>query len=250
MSEKRAKSGNQARVGRYRVTHKRIDYVPSHDVLPIMEHHLNIGTDCCVARVSHYRKWGGMMGRRRGFLPPATRKICGHPPALGHSLWPHEGWICTACLEAQSQGKDTISKAMYQTIEHKQEMESARRLEADGCTDAGMQCPNHAQWAGIKSAELNEQGKARIERVTIANGEALPLPNESLLHDTLSVPDLAAVEASLERSRLLLHYGTDVAAMALDTASSIKATNSLEKMFGAPVGHGPQNCHGADWARA
>jgi hypothetical protein len=45
------------------------------------------------------------------------------------------------------------------------------------------------------------------------------------------VPDLAAVEASLERSRLLLNYGTDVAAMAIDAAVSIKADNSLEKML-------------------
>jgi hypothetical protein len=47
----------------------------------------------------------------------------------------------------------------------------------------------------------------------------------------MAVPDLAAVEASLERSRLLLDYGIDAVAMALDASASIKAENSLERML-------------------
>jgi len=42
---------NRARVRRYRATHRRIDYIPSPDVLPIIEHHLKIGTDRCLAGV-------------------------------------------------------------------------------------------------------------------------------------------------------------------------------------------------------
>ena len=38
-------SGNRARVRRYRTLHRRIDYVPSPDVLPIIQHHLKIGRD-------------------------------------------------------------------------------------------------------------------------------------------------------------------------------------------------------------
>ena len=38
-------TGNRARVRRYRAMHRRIDYVPSFDVLPIIQHHLNIATD-------------------------------------------------------------------------------------------------------------------------------------------------------------------------------------------------------------
>ena len=44
-------TGNRARVRRYRTTHRRFDYVPSPDVLPIIQHHLKIGTDRCVAGV-------------------------------------------------------------------------------------------------------------------------------------------------------------------------------------------------------
>jgi len=51
MSENRAESRNQARVRRYRALHRRFDYVPSPDVLLIIEHHLKIGTDRWVAGV-------------------------------------------------------------------------------------------------------------------------------------------------------------------------------------------------------
>ena len=47
-------TGNRARVRRYRTTHRRFDYVPSPDVLPIIEHHLKVGTDRCVAGVIDY----------------------------------------------------------------------------------------------------------------------------------------------------------------------------------------------------
>lgn len=47
-------TGNRARVNRYRSAHRRIDYVPSPDVLQIIEHHLKIGTDRCVAGVIDY----------------------------------------------------------------------------------------------------------------------------------------------------------------------------------------------------
>jgi hypothetical protein len=47
-------TGNRVRVRRYRATHRRIDYVPSCDVLPIIDHHLKIGTDRCLAGVIDY----------------------------------------------------------------------------------------------------------------------------------------------------------------------------------------------------
>lgn len=44
-------TGNRARVSRYRACHRRIDYVPSPDVWPIIQHHLKTGTDPCLAGV-------------------------------------------------------------------------------------------------------------------------------------------------------------------------------------------------------
>jgi hypothetical protein len=72
---------------------------------------------------------------------------------------------------------------------------------------------------------------ARTKDIMQANGEAVPASTQKFLHDALTIPDLAGVEASLDRSRLLLESGTDVAAMGLDAALSIQASNSLEKML-------------------
>ena len=47
-------SGNRARVQRYRTLHRRIDYVPSPDVLSIIQHHLKIGRDSYLAGVIDY----------------------------------------------------------------------------------------------------------------------------------------------------------------------------------------------------
>ena len=44
-------TGNKARMRRYRAIHRRIDYIPSPDVLQIIEHHLKMGTDPCIAGV-------------------------------------------------------------------------------------------------------------------------------------------------------------------------------------------------------
>ena len=44
-------TGNRARVRRYRALHRRFDYVPSYDVLQIIEHHLKLGTSDCTAGV-------------------------------------------------------------------------------------------------------------------------------------------------------------------------------------------------------
>jgi hypothetical protein len=55
---------------------------------------------------------------------------------------------------------------------------------------------------------------AKSKEVAQANGEAVPPQAEKFLYDTLTVTDLAAVEASFDRSRLLTERGADVAASA------------------------------------
>lgn len=49
--------------------------------------------------------------------------------------------------------------------------------------------------------------------------------------NTLVDPDQVALDASAERKKLLLGPNLDVCALALDTADSIEAKNSLEKML-------------------
>lgn len=59
-------------------------------------------------------------------------------------------------------------------------------------------------------------------------GEGVPV-TAGWLRDTLENPDVAAMEASAERTSLCLLGGTDVAALAIDAANTIQAGNSLEK---------------------
>jgi hypothetical protein len=102
-------------------------------------------------------------------------------------------------------------------------------LEAEGSKSEGSR--SQAEWARIIAAEIRKQGMTNSKRVALANGEALPPQTERFLYDTLSVPDLAAVEASFDRTRLLSEQGADVAAMGVDAANAIQAGNSLEKML-------------------
>jgi hypothetical protein len=53
-STARLVGGNRTRVRRYRTLHRRIDYVPSPDVLPIIQHYVKIGTDPCLVGVIDY----------------------------------------------------------------------------------------------------------------------------------------------------------------------------------------------------
>ncbi|MBP5996724.1 MAG: hypothetical protein KAX99_00875 [Azonexus sp.] len=63
----------------------------------------------------------------------------------------------------------------------------------------------------------------------MAMGEAVP-PTRSALSNTLTVPDMATLDASAHRLELLERLGLNCAAMALDAADSIQASNSLERM--------------------
>ena len=118
---------------------------------------------------------------------------------------------------------------MNKMIEHGHQMREVFALDAEGAKADGPR--NQAQWARIVAAEIRNQGMATAKEVSQANGEAVPLSTEKFVHDTLTVPDLSAVEASFDRSRLLTEKGADVAAMALDVANTIQARDSSEKML-------------------
>ena len=167
------------------------------------------------------------MGRRRGFLPPAKCEECGKAPELGQTLWPGDRWRCFVCLEHSLPGEDGTSKSMLKMMEYREEGLSTFALEADGSNAEGPR--NRAEWARYVAAELRKQGDARSKEIRTAKGEAFKPMSENRFYDTMTVPDLPAVEASFERTRLLLH--ARVAPMGLDAADSIQAGNSLEKML-------------------
>jgi hypothetical protein len=169
------------------------------------------------------------MGRRRGFLPPAHCEQCGKRPELGQSLWPGDKWRCAACLKDHIPGKDAISKSMHKTIEYTEEIREAFDLEGKGLNAVDPR--NRAEWARMMAVEMKKQGLTRSHDMIEIHGECIDTTMPECLKEPLAIPDLAAVEASLDRSRLLLQSGTDVAAMALDAANSIEASNSLERML-------------------
>jgi len=72
----------------------------------------------------------------------------------------------------------------------------------------------------MMAVEIRKQGVTRSHAMVESHGECLDSTMPECLKEPLTIPDLAAVEASLDRSRLLLQSGTDVAAMALDAANS------------------------------
>lgn len=169
------------------------------------------------------------MGRQRGFWPPTVCQQCGKPPELGETLWPGEQWRCLACLEDNLPGKDTLSKSMSKMIESRQEHKLACALTAQG--EPAQVEHLRAKWAQHLAAALDQRGTARSKELAQAKGEAIPPESAHPFHDTLAIPDLASVESSFERSRLLLASGPNVAAMGFDASDTIQAKNSLEKML-------------------
>lgn len=137
------------------------------------------------------------MGRRRGFLPPTQCQQCGTAPGLGQTLFPSDPWRCLTCLESTLPGKDGVSQSMLKMVEYRQELNQAFDLEARGST--AVKTRNRAEWARFVADEIYRRGKARSKELAQAKGEAISPQAEQILHDTLTVPDLAAVEASFER---------------------------------------------------
>lgn len=108
---------------------------------------------------------------------------------------------------------------MNKMIEYADQIHEGFALEAEGKPAAGPR--NRAEWAKMMAVEIRKQGMARPTDLIQADGGAVPEPSEQFLNDLLATPDLPAVEATLDRNRLLLQDGLDVAAMAVDAALSI-----------------------------
>src|SRR5262245_4943855 len=151
------------------------------------------------------------------------------PILSGESLWPGHKWRCFSCLQESLPEGNATSKLMNKQLEYVEKMRAAFALESKGIN--AEETRNQAEWARSLASEITKYWEARYKEVTQANGEAVPPAAEKFLHDTLTVPDLASVEASYQRTQLLLKQGPGVAAMGLDASTSIQSTNSLEKML-------------------
>ena len=115
----------------------------------------------------------------------------------------------------------------------------AAGLRVNGALEESYERP--ALWQHSKAQDLERQAAVLLApspdiknspsgEVVPALGSA-PTVKQTILRDTLKTPDVIAQEASIKRTDLLLQPHYDVVALALDTAATIGASNSLEKMI-------------------
>jgi hypothetical protein len=104
----------------------------------------------------------------------------------------------------------------------------SKRARVAGEIEQARVMDSHAQWHHEASDAIRGHGNQLARQAVVVQTEALPAkPGD--LKDTLSDPDLAAVESSEARGRLLKM--NDVVALGVDVANTIKASNTAEKLI-------------------
>lgn len=135
------------------------------------------------------------------------------------------GYVCESCAEHTRQGRDTTTQAVRST-----QMALGGQADAARAHLRGEVLPEQQAY---KTAAAQLMARESMEVVQSpfrgAGGEVLPwAPGE--LRDTLAAPNAAALDASAHRLALVSQLGNDVAALAMDAADTIGASNSLERM--------------------
>lgn len=164
----------------------------------------------------------------RTFNPPATCLRCGERPVLGETLF-HTGsvWLCAACLTSETPGSDKMAKLATHAVQADQNMALSRRAKAAGQIEDATALDHRSRWHHQAAATIHEHGNRLARQANVVNGEAVP--EVGYLRDTLEDPDLAAVESSEIRGRLLQQ--NDVIALGVDLAKTVNAANTAEKLI-------------------
>jgi hypothetical protein len=103
----------------------------------------------------------------------------------------------------------------------------SKRARAAGQIEQAQALNGQARWHHDASDAVRGHGNRLAQQTVIVQSEALPAkPGD--LKDTLSDPDLAAVESSETRGRLLKLNG--VVALGVDVSNTVKAANTAEKL--------------------
>lgn len=136
------------------------------------------------------------------------------------------GQVCEGCAETTRQGRDNTSRALK--VKRKRD-----QLQVDLLTGQTQvrQIPDEQAYeltgGGMMSTILNEV----VPDIHLGSGGEAINPKHAGMFNTLTHPTVVALEASSHRTDLLTMLGTDIAAMALDAADTVKAANSLEMML-------------------
>ncbi len=151
--------------------------------------------------------------------------LCGTQEGVLHPC--EGGFICVPCLEQGRSGTDATTRAARAQNIAMTELATANMYRHWGDDVRASRHEEEAQVYADKSAALFGE---QVSPNMMAGGEAIPaMP--SRIANTLAAPDVVALDASAHRLKLLDRMGLDCAAMALDAADSIEASNSLEKML-------------------
>jgi len=137
------------------------------------------------------------------------------------------GYVCEPCCDQVRDGRDNTTRALKSQQRALEGQAQATRIRHNGGeVDAELAYRIAASDLMVQEAALMTQKVVPMG----AGGEFLPMDKLDLI-DTMAAPGAAALDASYHRLELISSMGTNVAAMALDAADTIQASNSLEKML-------------------
>ena len=139
-----------------------------------------------------------------------------------------EGHICGTCAEANRTGRDNTTRRAKLAQRALTGKTDIARVTANGGHVSDLDV------FAVESAALLALEDRQGSPLLGAGGEALPSDNQDL-RDTMAAPGAVAMDASAERLRLVSQVGVDAVSLALDTADSIGASNSLERMLSAQL---------------
>lgn len=166
---------------------------------------------------------------KRRYLPPELCDVCKNKPLVGETLW-HSGfaWICPSCLIETTSGELVTDKMIHYSLKVQNELSLSKRAEEAGDQLKAKDHQLMADWHAQAEDEINRYAKRKLPIQNVINGEVAQSAN-GWLKDTLANPDLAAIDSSLTRGKLL--DANDVAALGIDVSHTVKAKNTAEKLI-------------------
>jgi len=167
---------------------------------------------------------------KRSFFPPPLCDVCKTRPQVGQTLW-HSGsaWLCPSCLVEATPGRDTTTKLGEKTIQAERSMVLSRRAKAAGDIEEAAAYERQRCWHTHAAESIRDFGEQYEQNFDLVHGEAIVSESHPRIKDTLSNPDMIALDASGTRGDLLL--SNDILALGLDVSNTIGAANSLDKIL-------------------
>ena len=167
---------------------------------------------------------------KRAFLPPPLCEACKTKPLLGQTLW-HSGtaWICSACLTQQSEGDNVVSKVAQHSLNADLQKSLSKRAKAAGNLESATEHEQNSNWHAQAALSIKDHAYQNAKSIRISQGEIVSTEGDSWLKDTLTHPDLPALDSSHIRGMLL--ESNNITALAIDVSNTAKASNTAEKLI-------------------